>query len=145
MRHTPLDGPDRETGGDVGPGDSDGPAGTFDRILSGARKLFERGVEAVGRFVGFDGGGRGAAEREPVEARVHPVERSGQLPERDDPPGKPVVPESRDNRPVPTGTDDGPRDSPELVARWQDGRLTLSEPDEAGARISSDTWSEVDP
>jgi hypothetical protein len=139
MNQTPLDGPDRaaedgdESTEDVGSGSAF--ASLVASVWQSVRGAFDRVRSTV------TGGGSPTADGECTSS--HPIERPVPLTD-DEKTTKPVVSEAGETRPVPV-SDDGPRDRPELVARWHDDRLTLSEPDEAGAQISSDTWAEVDP
>ncbi|PSP31767.1 hypothetical protein BRC64_08765 [Halobacteriales archaeon QH_10_67_22] len=126
MSHTPLDG---STGG------TQNGENSVQRSAS-AGGLAET-VAALGRVVGGATSQATDGDEPGEDDRAASVERP--VPVGDDTAGRPAVSE----RSLPDEA--GPGERPELVARWNDDRLTLSEPDEAGAQISSDTWSEVDP
>lgn len=141
MSHTPLDGPD---GGSRGREKTveEAPDDDFSGFVGYARRALGRAKDTLRRLVGA----AGRSDRsDDLPGRVQSMQRTVQVTDRDAARDRPVTVDGADDRPAHTGTDRGPQNRPELVARWHDGRLTLSEPDEAGAQISSDTWSEVDP
>lgn len=136
MSLTPLDESEGRTrDGDPGAQrpDPDGPLGG---LWTRARSVAERVVAAL----------RGA--REPEETpdlpdrrsdaaagsrrASKPVVKSGTESGAGGPPSKPVV------------ADEQRAEPPELEAEWEDGDLTISEPDAEEARISSDTWTDVE-
>lgn len=151
MRNTPLD----EPGSDSREGD-DSP----DRAVSGdglggflghVRTVVSRVGAAVAWLLGLsDATGENGDEDEAAETGERRradgrTDRSKRTAGRDRDVTKPALAERGAEKPVPASSDEGPRDRPELVARWHDDRLTLSEPDETGAQLSSDTWADVDP
>ena len=137
MSHTPLDGSTGGTQNGENSVQKSASAGGLAETVARAREVLRAFATALGRVVG--GATSQATDgNEPGEDdRAASVERP--VPVGDDAAGRPAVSE----RSLPDEA--GPGERPELVARWNDDRLTLSEPDEAGAQISSDTWSEVDP
>lgn len=136
MRHSPLDGPDGR-GRERTPAEPTTAANTVG-IVSRLRGVIERVATAIRRR---------QTEWRAEGGRQFSRDHTGNEPE--------VFDEAPDSRTKPVVLDRGgtsnvssegrdARDRPELVARWQDGRLTLSEPDAAGAQITSDLWVEVD-
>lgn len=148
MSHTPLDGPDGGTREEGESPDHDVPDDGLRGFLARTRGVLSRAGGAVRRLFVGSPDGPDPADSDPAGGRLrstgHPMERSLPSPDGEEAPTRPVVSERRENGPVPAGPSGRSRERPELVARWQDDRLTLAEPDEAGARLSSDTWSEVD-
>lgn len=142
MRHTPLDGPDagRREGGErnpTGEEPADQPRGFVGRL----REVLDQIGDAVRRLVESDESS-GSAEHTEGSDRG---EETVSLVEREPAQKKPVVVDRAEDDQKPSVSRRGPLDRPELVARWHDDRLTLSEPDEPGAKMSSDVWSEVEP
>jgi hypothetical protein len=147
MSHTPLDGsngrtPDRESEPSDA-ADSSGFGGVVERVRSACGRLGRTlrswlaptdGTDPVDADEYADTLTATASRGTDVTTRVgedrvvHPVVSDATGPER-----------------VPVPDDDRPRERPELEAQWGEDRLTLAEPDEPGARITSDTWSDVDP
>lgn len=140
MSHTPLDGSTDGTQEGETSVDSSRADDGFQGVLARGVATLRRAGRAVSEFLASktvtntDGG---RVDTGP-DSRA---QRAEQSPSRTE--DRPVVSGRDAAKPVPAGG--GPRDQPELVARWDEDTLTLSEPDEAGAQISSDTWSEVDP
>lgn len=151
MRNTPLDDPagsaregDQSSSEEAG---ADGLGGLVHRACAalartGAalRRLFRPADSAVtepDQDVAQETSGRHSAPE--------PVGKSMTTADRESRPNRPVLADRTDEKPVPAATAEKSQDRPELVARWHDDKLTLSEPNKAGAEISSDTWSEVDP
>lgn len=149
MRNTPLDEPGSDSREGDDPPDraasSDGLGGFLGRV----RTAVSRVGAAVGWLFGLSNatGENEDEASETVERRrtTERTDRSTQTTDRGRDVTKPAVADRPAEKPVPASSDEGPRDRPELVARWHDDRLTLSEPDETGAQLSSDTWAEVDP
>jgi hypothetical protein len=140
MNQTPLDGPDRAAEDGDGSTEAVGSRSRFASFVAGVWRSVQEAFDRVRSTVTGDVSPTGDGEATPSR----PIEREVPLTDGAET-TRPVVSETEETHPVPVTADDGPRDRPELVARWHDDRLTLSEPDKAGAQISSDTWAEVDP
>jgi hypothetical protein len=141
MSHTPLDGPQ----GGSRDGETSVEAardGEVSRFVGRVRRALNRASEALQRLVGRNDRQETRVDEDPKPDR--PTEQSIATAGSDTTRDRPVVVD-RDGGPALDRVDREPRAQPELVAHWHDGRLTLSEPDQAGAQISSDTWAEVDP
>ena len=148
MSHTPLDGPDRGTRESSDSTEEADTTGGFRAYVRRAFDAVRRAGESVRRFVESTGGSPPELEDDGGHATtpsVTPLEQSIPLGDGEAASTEPVVSDRTDDRPVPGDRTASPVDHPDLVARWHDDRLTLSEPDQPGAQISSDVWWEVDP
>lgn len=152
MSLTPLDEADGHPGEAEQPAGEDGTeAGVVGRLANRARGALGRLVRALGRP--FQSGGPVVA---PPPARSRPLD--GREERRDALAATPVERPSRHaertggersatstDAVTPVEADAGPpEDRPELVASWDDEGLTLAEPGDPEARLSSDTWTEME-
>lgn len=144
MSLTPLD----ETNGE--PGDAEKPPSERESsgsiagsLLGRVRTVLHSVVTSFGRpfqspDAPIDVPQRRLDEGDTGESTVRPVERSCHLVESES-----VAGQSASN--VFASVEGEPSsDRPELVATWDESGLTLSEPGDSDARISSDTWTETE-
>lgn len=145
MSHTPLDesgerAPDRGQ-----PPDEEALSADSDSLLGRVRSACRRFERAVLDVLSSDRTRSATGERHDhrsAEATVTHELESQSRGRNDDRSTRPVLSQrsGRDRR-----AGERPVDRPELDAEWGDGRLTLAEPDDRDASISSDTWTDVEP
>lgn len=150
MSLTPLDERDGHPGEDENPGvERETDRSVAERLLGRVRSAFGRLAAAVRRPFGSSAT---AVERPPDRRLDDDRDPGATRPGRSTKRSPPVLGNDDGARRSSTATvvdvvepETGPSgDRPELVASWDDGGLTLSEPGDADARISSDTWTEME-